>query len=276
LLTAARLASRGHHVIATMRNLNKQGALIEEVHLRGGKVEVMRLDVTDRDSIAAVVREIGAQYGYLDVLVNNAGFGMGGFFEDLSDEDIREQLEVNYFGVLNVTRAVIPYMRQKRSGKIINISSVAGTYASPAFSAYNASKWALEAFSESLRHELKFFGIQVLLVEPGTYRTQIFDDNARKAKNFYNENSPYFGLSKFLEKRVRDYVEDCHKDPEDVAALIEKLVNSKNPPFRNIPDIESQCLYFLRRLLPFSLFETLIRKAIFSKLAPEQFPVNKA
>jgi short-subunit dehydrogenase len=158
---------------------------------------------------------------------------------------------------------VIPLMRAKRKGKIINISSIAGINASPAFSAYTASKWALEAFSESLRHELKFWGIDVLLVEPGTYKTKIFYENAQYAKNFHNKNSPYYPASAFLEKKVKDYVDNCFKDPEDVAALVEKLIQAKNPPFRNIPDIETQLLFSLRRLLPFRVFSGVYRRALF-------------
>ena len=266
LLTASRLASRGHQVIATMRNLNKSGALNEEVKKRGGKVDILELDVTNTATIKSAINTVGSKYGNIDVLVNNAGYGLSGFFEDLTEEEIRQQFETNFFGVQNVTREVIPLMRAKRKGKIINISSIAGINASPAFSAYNASKWALEAFSESLRHELKFFGIDVLLIEPGTYKTKIFYENAQYAKNFHNQDSPYYPASVFLEKKVRAYVDDCYKDPEDVAELVEKLIKAKNPPFRNIPDIETQVLYSLRKILPFSVFSNLYRKFLFKDL----------
>lgn len=263
LLMAARLASHGHTVVATLRNRNKSGALLEEVKRRGGNILLLTMDVTDKLSIKKVVAEIGDKYGHIDVLINNAGFGIGGFFEDLSDQEIRDQFETNFFGVQNVTRAVLPFMRPRRQGKIINISSIAGLHASPAFSAYNASKWALEAFSESLRYELQPFNIKVCMIEPGTYRTKIFDENARCAFNFHNSESPYYPYSKFLEKKVRILIEDCHKNPEDIAALAERLVNTKNPPLRNIPDLENKILLFLRRFLPFSLFSRLIARSIF-------------
>ena len=270
LLMAARLASKGHRVIATMRNLDKQAPLHDEMRARGGALDIFAMDVTNKDSIQNVVTEIGAKYGTIDVLINNAGYGMGGFFEDLTDEEIRSQMETNFFGVQNVTRAVIPFMRQQRAGKIINISSVAGFSGSPCFGAYNASKWALEGFSESLHHELAFWGINVLLVEPGTYKTKIFYENAQFSENFYNEQSPYYEISKFLEKRVKDYVDDCHKDPEDVAALVEKLINAKNPSFRSIPDIESQCMYLLRKFLPFRVYRWFIRKGLFKEFQSRQ------
>ncbi len=275
LLTAARLAGGGHRVFATMRDLSKKEALFAEVRKRGGppatgstdwragKVNVLPLDVTDKKSIQSTVDFIAAEVGYLDVLVNNAGYGIGGFFEDLTEEEIRQQMETNFFGVQNVTRAVIPLMRPRRQGKIINISSMAGIHATPALGAYNASKWALEGFSESLHYELKLFGIDVLLVEPGTYPTAIFQDNARYAQNFSNPQSPYYAASYFLSKRLKDYVDRCRKDPEAVALLVETLIEKKNPPFRNIPDQEGRMLYCLRRILPFRAYRWMVRKALF-------------
>ena len=264
LLTAARLASHGHQVVATMRNLDKKNPLLAEVHKRGGTVDLFQLDVTDKKSIQAAVQAIVAKYHHVDVLVNNAGYGIGGFFEDLTDEEIRQQMEVNFFGVQNVTRAVVPFMRERRSGKIINTSSVAGFSTSPAFGAYNASKWALEAFSESLRYELSPWGIQVLLIEPGTYKTKIFHENARYAKKFDDPSSPYYSHSQFLKKKVLDFVDHCRKDPEKVAALVEKLIHSPHPAFRNIPDIESRMLFMLRKTLPFRLYSRFINTALFA------------
>ncbi|MCB9771824.1 MAG: SDR family oxidoreductase [Candidatus Omnitrophica bacterium] len=264
LRTAVRLAKSGHHVIATMRDLNRSGTLTDEIRNANKHVDLFKMDVTDKRIIKEVVRAVAAKYGYIDVLINNAGFGLGGFFEDLADEEIRNQMETNFFGVQNVTREVIPCMRQRRSGKIINISSIAGLSASPSFSAYNASKWALEGFSESLRYEMKIWGIDVVLIEPGTYKTKIFYENARYGKNFTNADSPYFTISSFLAKKVKTYVDGCDKNLEDIPKLIEKIINSKKPPFRNIPDIETRILYGLRKILPFRLYSFLIYKTLFS------------
>jgi NAD(P)-dependent dehydrogenase (short-subunit alcohol dehydrogenase family) len=262
LLTSARLASRGYTVIATMRNLNKRQALLDEAQKRGGEVEILPMDVTNKLSVQSVVEHIEKKYGRIDVLVNNAGYGLGGFFEDITDEEFRAVMETNFFGAQNVTRAVLPIMRKQRSGKIINISSIAGQSASPAFSAYNCSKWALEAFSESLRYEMELFGIQVLVVEPGTYKTDIFYDNARYARNFDNILSPYYARSQHFRKLVMNYVEKCKKPPEKVAALIEKLIETKNPPFRNRPDIETKILLFFRKTLPFSAYSWIIKTSL--------------
>jgi NAD(P)-dependent dehydrogenase (short-subunit alcohol dehydrogenase family) len=253
LLTAVHLSSKGHKVYATMRDLRKKDFLLSEVKKAGGEVTVLPLDVTHKESIVNVAREIASDHGYLDVLVNNAGYGVGGFFEDLTEDEIRQQMDVNFFGVQNVTRQAIPLMRARKNGTIINISSIAGVNASPAFGAYNASKWALEGFSESLYHEMKLFGIKVCLIEPGTYRTKIFFDNARYAKNFDNPDSPYYSLSQHLKTLVLSYVKKTDKDPKKIAYLVERLMNQTNPPFRTLPDVESRFLVLMRRILPFHI-----------------------
>lgn len=265
---AAHLSSKGYAVIATMRNLEKKNDLQNEVDQRGGQVEILQLDVTDQKSITSAVKQISIKYGHVDILVNNAGCGLGGFFEDLTEEEIRHIMDTNFFGVQAVTRETIPLMRQRKQSKIINISSVSGFSTSPAFGAYNASKWALEGFSESLRYELKFFDIDVLLIEPGVYQTKIFNENARYASNFNNPQSPYYSLSQFLKKRVEAHYKDCHKDIEEISEMVEKLIKSPHPAFRNIPDIESKVLYVLRKILPFRLYSFLLHKALFKGFKP--------
>ena len=117
-----------------------------------------------------------------------------------------------------------------------------------------------------MRYELKLFGIDVLLIEPGVYRTKIFDENAHYAENYDNPESPYYPVSQYLKKKIMEHVEDCQKDIEEIPMLVEKLIRAANPSFRNIPDIESKVLYILRRILPFSIYSWLIRKALFSGL----------
>lgn len=266
LATAVHLASKGHKVIATMRNLNKKDTLLEEVKKNNCSVDILELDVTDNQSIHNACNKVAQDYGYIDVLINNAGYGIGGAFEDLTELEIRQQMETNFFGVQNVTRTFLPLIRSRKKGKIINISSVSGFSALPHFSAYNASKWALEGFSESLQYELKEFGIEVYLVEPGTYKTPIFYENARYAKNFDNKESCYYPYSVHLRKRTMDYVEDCHKDIKEVALLVEQLIMREGMNFRNIPDLESKFLYLLRKFLPFSWYRGIVRKALYSKM----------
>ncbi len=267
LLTAARLASQGHIVFATMRNLSKKQNFLKEVSHRKGEVTLLELDVTNVSSIQKAVLEICKAHNRLDVLVNNAGYGIGGFFEDLTQEEIRAQFETNFFGVQNVTREVIPIMRRQKKGRIINISSIAGLYALPGFGAYNASKWALEGFSESLYYEMKLFGINVCLIEPGTYRTTIFFENKKYAKNFFNLDSLYYRYSKYMSEEVDKYVAADKKNPEDIAILVERLINDPNPPFRNIPDRRSKIILTLKRLLPFRIFSGILYRLIFAKFS---------
>jgi len=262
MVTAARLASKGYRVVATMRDLSREGDLLQEVQERGGTVDVMRMDVTDVNSIEKCVEEVIQKYQRIDVLVNNAGYGVGGAFEDLTQEEICQNMEVNLFGVQNVTRAVLPQMRRQRSGRIINLSSISGLTVSPLFSAYNASKWALEAFSEALFYEVKPFGIHVSLIEPGTYPTKIFYDNAKYAKRFDDGTSPYYVVSQSLKKRVMSYVDSSKKNPETIAILIEKLIEKRNPALRNLPDWESRIMAALRRFLPSCVYHGIILSCV--------------
>lgn len=254
-----------------MRDLSKQDNLLKEVQKRGGKVEVLKLDVTDKFSASSTVAMIGALAGRIDVLINNAGFGMGGFFEDLTEGEIRQQMETNFFGVQNLTRAVLPIMRKQGSGTVINISSIAGIYALPAFGAYAASKWALEAFSEGLRYEVKPFGIKVAMIEPGTYNTPIFHENKRVAANYSNPQSPYYELSQHLEKQTDNYVNSLKKDPEDIAKLVEKIMSSSNPSLRNFPDFHAKMIFTLRKILPFRIFSGILEKAMYAGVDLKKF-----
>jgi len=269
LLAAARLASRGHRVIATMRDLEKQGPLCDELESRNARADIFEMDVTDVASVDRAVSEIGAKYGSLDVLINNAGMAVGGAFEDLTQAEIRWVMETNFFGVQNVTRAVIPLMRPQRAGRIINLSSVSGFYGAPGLGAYNASKWALEGFSESLAHELSFFGIHVILIEPASYKTKIFKENIHLAGNFSNPRSPYFAISRHLKECVDAQLADNHRNPEDVVRVIEHAVVARNPKFRYQTEIEGKTMYLLKRFLPTRMVTWLIRRSVFHGFSPE-------
>lgn len=273
MVSAARLAAAGHTVYATMRDLAKKRDLLQEVATRGEQVHLLRLDVTDDDTIETVVARIEEDQGCLHVLVNNAGFGIGGFFEDLVENEVREQMETNFFGVQKVTRHALPLMRRTAlnssaggSVKIINISSVQGRSPVPGLGAYAASKFALEGFSESLHFELHPFGIKVVLVEPGSYRTRIFTENSRKAKKSGDPDSPYAVHTRMLENRVRRMIksQDEMGDPEDVAALIERIVKNPRPRLRYVIGPNARLRVFLRWVLPFSWFSFLMRKTIYT------------
>lgn len=252
---AARLASSGYRVYATMRDISRQDDLLNETRGRKGisNLTVLKLDVTSRESIRTAVAAIAADGNGLDVLVNNAGYNTKGFFEDFSDEDIRAQFDVNFFGVLNVTREVLPLMRPRRQGLIINMSSMAAFYGKPVCSAYVSSKWALEGFTESLAMELMPLGINVVLVEPGPYRTKILD-NIRWAKDFDNSASPYYKKSQQYRHFLKGVALKKRADPEEMAAVVERLIESDEPRFRTSIGFYSKLLTIAVRVLPFKLY----------------------
>jgi len=264
LLTAARLATRGHIVWATVRDLARKAPLVKELAKRNTQAVIRELDVTKPATIKNVVEEIQKMHGRIDVLINNAGYGIGGFFEDLSEEDIRRQMEVNFFGVQNVCREVIPLMRQRLQGKIINISSISGQVATPCLGAYSASKWALEAFSESLYFELGLWGISVCLVEPGSYPTNIFTHNAHYAKNFDNAQSPYFPFSQKMKNMLQQSISKLNRDPEDVARLIEKIIHKSHPRLRYVSDFSSSARVIMQKILPSRLTASIFRRVFYA------------
>lgn len=257
---AVHLASRGHKVWASMRDTSRSTELLSAARAADceGRIKVIGLDVSGPDSIKAAVSEIMAEDGLIDVLINNAGFGIGGFFEDLSEDDWKNQFDVNFFGVLNVTREVVPAMRPRSKGKIINISSMAAFAGTPCFSAYCSSKWALEGFSECLYMELKPFGVQVALVEPGSYRTKIFEKNARFAENFGNPQSPYFKASAHFRQLVLEHIQKNKRDVNEVVRHVEKMVESDKMPFRNIIGTDQKFRRWILQRVPFKVYASLV------------------
>ena len=272
MLAAARLAADGHTVYATMRDLARQDNLLAEVKRRGGKVRLLHLDVTVDESIGAAVATIAAEEGKLHVVINNAGYGIGGFFEDLSDEEIRAQLETNFFGVQRVTRHTLPLLRmtsaeagKSANVKIINISSGQGRSALPGISAYAASKFALEGFSESLYFELIPFGVQVVLLEPGGFRTEGLLKNKRMAKRGGDPTSPYATYSQKLKQRIDEMVESGRGmgDPEVVARAIAKIIQNPKPRLRYVVGTATKIRLLARSILPFRWFAALVLKIIY-------------
>ena len=174
LATAVSLARRGHSVIATMRNPGGATELQKIVANEQLPVTISELDVNDDSSVEKCFRTVFAEHGGIDVLVNNAGLGLGGSVEELPLEVFREVMETNFFGVLRCVKAVLPAMRERRSGCIVNVSSVAGRVALAPQAGYAASKWALEALSECLAQEMKASNVRVAIVEPGVIATPIF------------------------------------------------------------------------------------------------------
>jgi NAD(P)-dependent dehydrogenase (short-subunit alcohol dehydrogenase family) len=246
LETAAALAARGWRVFATLRDPARGAALEQRLAADGSTAEVLRLDVTDPASVTEAVGVALERAGGLDAVVNNAGVGDAGFFEDVDDAAVRAVLETNFFGTLAVTRAVLPAMRERGRGRVVVVSSVGAFAASPALSVYGASKWALEGWAESLAIEVAPFGIGVLLVEPGTYKTGIWT----AARISRRPGSPYTAIVERLEPRIRDSVERFGRDPREVGERIADVLESRRPALRNPVGPDAHVTRLLAHTLP--------------------------
>ncbi len=215
---------RGDKVAATARKLDTLSDLVDKY---GENILPLELDVTDREADFAAVARAHDVFGSLDVVINNAGYGQFGFIEELSEKDVRDQLETNVFGALWVTQAALPFLRKQGSGHIIQVSSIGGISAFPMIGAYHASKWALEGFSQSLAQEVKPFGINVTLIEPGGFSTDWAGPSARIA----DELPDYKDLhARVNEARAGQAA--GRGDPTATGAAVLKIVDAAEPPLR--------------------------------------------
>jgi NAD(P)-dependent dehydrogenase (short-subunit alcohol dehydrogenase family) len=227
-VTSSILARNGFLTYASMRNLDKEKEIRLVVDKEKIPLKTIQLDVTDSNSVDNAIKSIMEQSGRIDVLVNNAGYGLVGAFEELSIEEIKQQYETNLFGVIRVTQAVLPIMRKQKSGIIVNMSSGAGRFGYPNGSAYVSTKFALEGLSESIAYEVEPFGIKIVLVEPGFVRTNFSNVVAKRSQT---TNSQY---SKMTEKMAAsiDQMKLKSSPPELVANIVLEVVTSKNPNLR--------------------------------------------
>ncbi len=257
LETALYLAQHGLRVYATMRDLSQRGTLDREAARRNVHLQVLQLDVTDQASIQATVTTVIDQSGGLYGLVNNAGISIGGYFEDLSDEEIHRVFEVNVFGTMAVTRAVLPYMRVARRGRIIIMSSVGGKIASLGATPYCASKFALEGFGESLAQEVRPFGVYVSLLEPGSVRTELYGRNRYIAARAVDPQGPYYEWFQRSQELMDQLARTPATSAVEVAKAVHHTLTAKRPRLRHVVGRRSKLLITLRRYLPGELFELI-------------------
>ena len=256
-VTAEVLAQRGWHVFATMRDVQKREKLEAALKTAGvqDRVEIVALDLTDRASIeAAVALVLSRTGGTLDAVVHNAGVSAAGAFEDLPSFEIRRVMETNFFGVLELTKALLPVFRAKRDGRIILVSSEAAFMGQPANSIYCASKWALEGWAESLAYDVEPFGIKVILVEPGPYRTQIW----RSTPWIVPSGSPYRERVQLVSRAANEHAAKSARDPREVAVAIARALEAKSPRFRYPVGPFARINHFLRGKVP----SRLIRRGV--------------
>ena len=214
---------RGDRVAATARDTSTLDDLAEKF---GDKILPLRLDVTDREAVFEIVKKAHDHFGRLDVVVNNAGYGQFGMVEELSEADLRDQLETNLFGAVWVVQAALPYLREQGSGHILQVSSIGGVSAFPNVGAYHASKWALEGISQALSQEVAGFGIKVTLIEPAGYSTDWSGPSAKHAE-------PLAAYDAFREEQKSAPKRQASPgDPEATREAVLQVVDAKQPPLR--------------------------------------------
>ncbi len=225
LALVKKLLSSGYRVAATSRNVND----LQQAVIAGREVFLpLSVDLTNENSVENAIRETVTHFGSIDVVVNNAGYGLFGSLEELSDEEVRQNFDVNVFGVLNVIRKALPYMRKQRSGHIYNIASIGGfTGTFPGFGSYIATKFAMHGFSESLATEVKPFGITVSIVSPGYFRTEFLDASLGVPKN---EIADYKNVRESQNAHQNQINNNQIGDPVKAAAVMIEIAEQQNPP----------------------------------------------
>ena len=256
--TAVELAKRNWRVFATMRDTSKSAALqdaLAAVDARN-RVEIVRLDVNDAASIRdAVASTLASTGGLLDAVVHNAGVAVGGAFEDVPESAQRAVMETNFFGVLTLTRAILPTFRHQRRGRIIIVSSDAAFYGQPANAMYTASKWAIEGWAESMMFELELFGVELALVEPGPYRTNIWEVSPRIAP----AGSPYTGWVQRVFQAADKHAENMARDPTEVGVAIVGALEARRFPFRRPVGLIGRLNHIVHGKVPSSLLRACMR-----------------
>ena len=257
--TALALAREGYHTYATMRDVKKSSKILDIAKKENLKIEVLEIDVNNESTIRKAVEKILNDKKRIDVLVNNAGYFLVGCLEDLSIDELKEQFETNFFGVIRTIQAVLPTMRSQKSGIIVNISSVAGRIGFPVTPAYISSKFAIEGLSESMRYELFPFGIKTIIIEPGVIKTDLFTNLKNSTKN----GSVYKDMTEKVIKGLT-MMSEMGTPPQEVAKTIIKAVSSENPLPRYPVGNDAMMFLEAKKAKTDIEFENYIKKELFS------------
>ena len=257
--TARRLARDGATVVLTARRADRLDALKQQIESAGGHVLAVAGDVTNAQGRAHLVEETLRAFGRIAALVNNAGYGQRGPIEMVPLEAIRQNFETNFFSLIGLTQLVIPIMRKQKSGRIVNVSSVAGRIARPLSSVYDSTKHALEAVSDGLRGELAQFGIQVVIIEPGFIITEFLDVANGVSSDVIEKESPYAASIARLGSSLQRMRKMAGR-PDDIADVILKALTARKPRARYAAPGHARLGIALKRFLPERLFDYVLNR----------------
>lgn len=257
--TALALARHGYYTYATMRDTKKGDKILEIAKKENLGINVIELDVNSEDSIKKAVEKILSEKKRIDLLVNNAGYFLVGCLEDMTEKDLRDQFETNFFGVVRTIQSVLPTMRNQKSGIIVNVSSVAGRIGFPVTPGYISSKFALEGLSESMRYELVPFGIKTIIIEPGVIKTNLFSTLKKATRS----DPAYKDITQKVMKGLL-MMSEMGTPPQEVANTIVKAISSDNPLPRY--PVGNDAIMFLeaKKAKTDIEFENYIKKELFS------------
>jgi short-subunit dehydrogenase len=261
--TSLTLARNGFHTYATMRKLegSRGSEQITDIAKRENlPLQVIQLDVDNDKSVSDAINTIVKGNGRIDIVINNAGYALAGPFEETSNEEIRAQFETNFFGAIRIMQAAIPIMREQRSGKIVNITSMGGRIAVPLDSIYHGTKFALEGLSESLQYELEPFGIKIILIEPGAVGSNFWKNLkiASKTTSPDNIDSPYKQIVNNVSESFKQ-MEQNTIHPSEVAKVILQAMLSDNPDFRYVVGKDAAAILEARRNMPDREFQYFMK-----------------
>ena len=260
--TSLALARNGFHTFATMRDLGKDEKIKQIIEKEDLSIEILELDVDSEESVNRALKTVSEKKGRIDVLVNNAGYGMWGTVEDVSIDEFKKQFETNFFSIIRLIQKVAPIMRKQSSGNIVNISSVAGRIGFPVSPAYISSKFALEGLSESLRFELMPFGINVIIIEPGVIKTNFFDSMKLSEKS--QQDSTYKEITNKVISGVKMMAE-MGTHPKEVADVVIKTLGEEKPLPRYVIGNDAMMFLEAKKMKTDIEFENYLKKELYGE-----------
>ena len=262
LETSLALARDGFYTFATMRDVSKDEKIKKMIGNENLNIEILQLNVDSEESVNSAINMVMEKKGQIDVLINNAGYGMWGTVEDVSIDEFKEQFETNFFAIIRLIHKIAPIMRNQGSGNIVNVSSVAGRIGFPVSPAYISSKLALEGLSESLRFELMPFGVNVIIIEPGVIKTNFFD--SMKLAEKAQRDSTYKEITEKVISGVKMMAE-MGTHPKEVADMIIKAINDEKPLPRYVVGNDAMMFLEARKMKTDVEFENYLKKELYGE-----------